>query len=106
MDQSGVGGEVASEVAAGGMHYSSTCPFGHWPPHKSGQDGPMCAQYCIICLLNSLLENCNLRPTKEFESPYFIETPKMKYLERPALGSQTPLTAIVLALDLWASKTT
>ena len=51
------GRKAASEVAERDW-CSSTCPLGHWPPHRSGLAGSLCAPHCVICLLSSLLENC------------------------------------------------
>ena len=74
-----------NEAASGDRHHSSsTCPFGRWPTNKSGLDGPLCALHCIICLLSSLLESCSLRPTKEVEGPYVIETNSKDQVPRKA----------------------
>ena len=70
VDRSGV--EAATVGAARG--WCSPCPLGHWPTHKSELDGSLCAPHCVICPLNSLLENCNLCATKVFEIPCSIET--------------------------------
>lgn len=58
-------------------------PFG---AHTQGRAGwtPVWPTLHTICLLSSLVENCNLRPTKEFESPCFIGTDSKDEVPRKA----------------------